>query len=130
MDYEQDYIMRMVRDMARMIGKMLLGRENPEYVLPEKEEAYGESDRMYLHLTALADAGEINQAENELSDYLEGGSGSSGELRTALGFYMHINEFSNDFLDEHDYSREEIYQGVEDLSARFGVSGLNIHLPN
>ena len=27
--------------MARMIGKMLLGRENPEYVLPEKEDAYG-----------------------------------------------------------------------------------------
>ena len=129
MDYEQDYMMRMVKDMARMIGKILLGKESPEYVLPESEEEYGEMDRLYLHLAGLADAGEINRAENELSDFLESGSGSDGELRTALGFYLHINEFSNDFLDEHEYSREEIYQGVEDLSARFGVSGLNIHLP-
>ena len=40
MDYEQDYIMRLVKDMARMIAKMLLGRKTPEYVLPEEEEEY------------------------------------------------------------------------------------------
>ncbi len=130
MDYEQDYIMRMVRDMARMIAKMILGLDSPEYTLPEQERDYEEGDRMYRQLAALADEGEINQAENLLSDYLEAGSGDRQELRTALGFYMHINEFSNDYLDEHDYSREEIYQGVEELSARFGVSGLNIHLPS
>lgn len=130
MDYEQDYIMRMVRDMARMIAKMILGLDSPEYTLPEQEQDYEEGDRMYRQLAALADEGEINQAENLLSDYLEAGSGDRQELRTALGFYMHINEFSNDYLDEHDYSREEIYQGVEELSARFGVSGLNIHLPS
>lgn len=129
MDYEQDYIMRMVRDMAKMIAKMLLGRAVPEYALPEREENFTKEDNLYKRWIEMADRGEINEAENELSDYLEEGTGEKKELRAALGFYVHINEYSDDFLDEHDYSREEIYQGVEDLSARFGVSGLNIKLP-
>ena len=47
MDYEQDYIMRLVKDMARMIAKMLLGRKTPEYVLPEEEEEYSSLDSLY-----------------------------------------------------------------------------------
>ena len=129
MDYDQDYIMRLVKDMARMIAKMLLGRKTPEYVLPEEEEEYSSLDSLYRKWERMADEGQINEAENELSDFLEEGTGSREELRAALGFYVHINEFSDDFLDEHDYSREEIYQGVEELSARFGVTGLNIKLP-
>lgn len=129
MDYEQDYIMRMVKDMARMIAKMLLGRTTPKYTFPEEERNFSQTDWLCRKWMAMADQGQINEAENELSDYLEAGTGSGEELRAALGFYVHINEYSDDFLDEHDYSREEIYQGVEELSTRFGVTGLNIKLP-
>ena len=68
MDYEQDYIMRMVRDMARMIARMLLGRATPEYVLPEEEENFSGADSFYRKWAAMADEGRINEAENELSD--------------------------------------------------------------
>ena len=123
MDYEQDYIMRMIKDMTRMIAKLLLGKDAPQYMLD------GDSGSFYRRLIQMADAGEINEAENLLTDYLDQGSGSKEELEVALGFYVYINEMSNDFLDEHEYSREEIYQGLESLSTQFGVSGLTIRMP-
>ena len=55
MDYEQDYIMRLVKDMARMIAKMLLGRKTPEYVLPEEEEEYSSLDSLYRKWERMAD---------------------------------------------------------------------------
>ena len=133
MDYEQDYIMRMIKDMTRMIAKLLLGKEAPQYMLPDAQPddkgLDGDSGSFYRRLIQMADAGEINEAENLLTDYLDQGSGSKEELEVALGFYVYINEMSNDFLDEHEYSREEIYQGLESLSTQFGVSGLTIRMP-
>lgn len=128
MDYEQDYIMRLIRDMARMIARLLLDEDSPAYVLQEDESQDSEEDAVYRELTGLADRGRINEAENRLSDYLDQGSGSRKELGVALGFYVHLSEFSEDFLEEHDYSREEIYDGIRELSERFGVSGLDIQI--
>ena len=133
MDYEQDYIMRMIKDMTRMIAKLLLGKDAPQYMLPDAQPddkgLDGDSGSFYRRLIQMADAGEINEAENLLTDYLDQGSGSKEELEVALGFYVYINEMSNDFLDEHEYSREEIYQGLESLSTQFGVSGHTIRMP-
>ena len=63
-------------------------------------------------LLNLIDRGEINEAENRLSELLEDGGGQ--ELELALLFYSHLNEKSNDFLESHDFSREEIKSGLED----------------
>ena len=104
MDYEQDYIMRMIKDMTRMIAKLLLGKDAPQYMLPDAQPddkgLDGDSGSFYRRLIQMADAGEINEAENLLTDYLDQGSGSKEELEVALGFYVYINEMSNDFLDD------------------------------
>ena len=83
----------------------------------------------YRELARLIDEGSrINEAENRLCDYLDQGSGSREELAAALGFYDHLSGCSEDFLEEHDYSREEIYDGLRELAARFGVTGLDIRM--
>ena len=73
----------------------------------------------------MIDAGEINEAENQLLDRLEGYM-ESGEidgitLETALEIYGHINEKEDDFLEEHDYSREEIEEGIHRVLSMAGV---------
>ena len=128
MDYEQDYIVRLIKDMAKMIAKLLLGKDSPAYELPEDESRDTEEDAAYRELVHMIDEGRINEAENQLSDYLDQGSGSREELAAALGFYMYLNSCSEDFLEEHDYSREEIYDGIRGLSERFGVTGLDIRI--
>ena len=91
-------------------------------------EELGVKRRQVDAAVRLIDEGRINEAENRLCDYLDQGSGSREELAAALGFYDHLSGCSEDFLEEHDYSREEIYDGLRELAARFGVTGLDIRM--
>ena len=59
MDYEQDYIMRLIKDMARMIARLLLGKDSPAYELPEEEEKDSGADAAYRELARLIDEGRI-----------------------------------------------------------------------
>ena len=37
-------------------------------------------------------------------------------------FYQHLDEFEDDFLEEHDYSREEVLEGLESLAEEYGLT--------
>ena len=52
-------------------------------------------------------------------DILE--SGSDMAYQTALMFYDHLNKYTDSFLEEHDFSREEIRQGVLEVAKRMGA---------
>mgnify|MGYP004721521375 FL=1 len=73
-------------------------------------------------LIDLADEGKINEAENRLYDLLE--DKDPDALKIALAFYDHMNGFDTEFLDEADYSREEIRDGICDVLKRFGYGGM------
>ena len=68
------------------------------------------------------DCGQINEAENELYDVLEAEIPNSIEL--AILFYLYLNDKSDEFLKENDYSREEVKEGIESVAKRLGLSGL------
>lgn len=118
MALKDDYMMRMIRDMARVLARLILGRDEVNYQLPEDEE-FTALDNLYRKLIAMADQGEINQAENLLLDQLEDKSSEYFEM--AASFYLYINEFTDEFLEVHGYSREEINEGMSGLSKEFGV---------
>lgn len=61
MAYENDVIMRQVRDMARMLAKILFGKDTPTYEL-EQNEIQTSSDDLYSRLIAMVKQGKINQA--------------------------------------------------------------------
>ena len=50
MDYEQDYIMRMIKDMTRMIAKLLLGKDAPQYMLPDAQPDDKGLDLSLIHI--------------------------------------------------------------------------------
>ena len=111
--------MRLIKQVIRaLIGILLNKKTTVEYDMPvNRQQTSGED---YLaRLISLADAGRICEAENELSDILE--SGSDVACQIALMFYEHLNEFTDSFLEEHGFSREEIRQGVLDVAKRMGA---------
>ena len=77
-----------IQDIARLITRLLLKGDMPQYTLPA--------------------------AEADDPDYLE----------LALTFYLHLNDMDVDYLDDHDYSREEILDGLKSLAEDWGVTGL------
>lgn len=117
---EQDYIMRLLKELVRAILKMIFHTDVDQ---PSVEMLKDSQRRCALEeLLNLTDRGEINEAENRLSELMEDGGGQ--ELELALIFYSHLNEKTNDFLEAHDFSREEIKSGLEDVLREQGLSGM------
>ena len=123
MAVKQDYIMRMIQDGVRFLGQLLLGKDHPVYELP-KEEHYSATDSFYARILHLADEGKINEAENELLDYIDGREIELLEL--ALSFYQYLAEIDEDFLEGHNYSKEEVRDGINALARACNVSGLEL----
>ena len=121
MGFQDDYVMRTISDLVRAIARLALGKNDIDYELPADEAADTELDQVYRRLKNMVDEGDINGAENYLSDELD--TDNKGYLEMALTFYMYLNQLSDAELYEADYSREEIVEGINSICAEYGISG-------
>ena len=118
--FEQDYIMRLIKEMVRTILKLIfdIDKESPTAELLEEQEEKETLDKLLL----LVDNGNINQAENKLYELLA--EESRTNLKIALLFYSYLNEKNDAFLEEHDFSREEVEEGLRTVVSQYGLSGI------
>ena len=115
MAVQDDHMIRNIQDVGRLIAKLLLHEQQPDYKLPENEEDYTEADKLFSTVMKLAEEGKINEAENEL--YMGMVEDDADYLELALTFYLYLNDMDGDFLDDNDYSREEVLEGMKDLAS-------------
>ena len=118
----EDYIVRMIRDMGQMLARVLGSQAwEPDRCAEVWEAAAGDCPPLLEELKALCGRGEINAAENLLFEEVD--PADKKYLEMALAFYMYLNEFDDDFLYTNNYSREEIVDGINAISAEFGITG-------
>ena len=110
MQYEQDYIMRLIKQVIRALIGILLNKQTTlHYELPiNRLQTNG--DDILQKIVLLADKGSICEAENILIDEMESGAESS--IHTGLLFYDHINNYDDEFLEKHNFSRDEMAEGI------------------
>ena len=72
MGLQDDRMSGNIQDIARLITRLLLQGDMPQYTLPAAEADYTEADRLFSKIIGLADEGDINGAENELLMNMEG----------------------------------------------------------
>ena len=118
--FEQDYVMRLIKEMVRAILKLLfnIDTESPTVELLENKE----EQETLENLLDMVDAGEINEAENRLYDLTSNTDVNSLEI--ALLFYSYLNDKTDDFLEVNDFSRDEIKLGLENVADSFGISSI------
>ena len=105
---KDDYIMRMINEMIHAVLVLLLGKdsENGEKLeLPEVTE-----DNTFQKLIAMAGEGQINEAENMLWDLLEDNE--------------YLNDLDDDVLEQGDFSREEIADGLARVMKLYGYEDM------
>ncbi|MBS4537510.1 hypothetical protein GOQ27_03495 [Clostridium sp. D2Q-11] len=117
--FQQDYVMRMIRDIIRFLAKVLLKKDTVYYEFVEKEN-YTQTDYLHKELITLIQKGKINEAENLLFKKLDPSNKKHIEL--ALDFYQRLNSLDDKFLEDNDFSREEIEDGVKEIAKKFGIS--------
>ncbi len=117
--FEQDYVMRLINEMVRALLKLVfnIDTESPSAELIKDSE----EEQTLNELTDLVDAGLINEAENRIYEITE--DGNKKDLEVALLFYSYLNNQSDEYLEEHDFSRDEVKSGLKDITKRYGVDG-------
>lgn len=117
--FEQDYIMRQIKEMIQAIFKMLFGID---VKLPITELLGSKEDIELLEaLFDMADSGKINEAENQLYESMDG---SMNSLKTALLFYSYLNDKTDNFLEKNSFGREEIKSGIIELTNKYNLNDL------
>ncbi len=117
---ESDYIMRMIKEAARVLFSLIFGKKYTQVELP-KENKFSVSGSNLDDLTGLVDQGKINEAENILLENLD--HENPEELAAAVLFYEYVSEKGREFLEAHDYSLEEAVEGMKQIAeyAGYGV---------
>lgn len=116
-----DYIMRLIHEMVRALLKTLFNIDTEALTSEMVEDS--QYKKIYEDLTMMIDDGKINEAENIL--YSVSDENDKESLKIVLMFYSYLNDKSDEFLTEHNFSREEIVQDIQALLDKYGLGDLS-----
>ena len=118
---EKDYIMRMIKEMVRVLFSLAFGKKYVSVEL-EKENKYEVSGKKLKIFLNMIDLGQINEAENILLDSID--YTNKNEVMAVALFYQYLSEKDNQFLENNNYTKEEVLSGFKQLLMKSGYSDL------
>ena len=118
---EKDYIMRMIKEMVRVLFSLAFGKKYVSVEL-EKENKYEISGKNLKIFLNMIDLGQINEAENILLDSID--YTNKNEVMAVALFYQYLSEKDNQFLKNNNYTKEEVLSGFKQLLMKSGYSDL------
>ena len=119
MIHQQDVLLRQIQILITGFSKLF-----------DKEMPYTESsdpnnarlDTLHRRLIDLLNRNKFNEAENLLFEQIETDKNSYFTL--ALDFYSRLNSFTDEELNRNSYTREEIKEGLREISRLFGFESV------
>lgn len=118
---EKDYIMRIIKEMVRILISLVLGKKYVQVELPP-EAKYGVSGEKLSKWKKMIDDGNINEAENMLLDRLD--YNKKEDVSEAVFFYEYAGEKGQEFLEKCNYSEEEVLDGLKRLAVKSGCGNI------
>ena len=118
---EKDYIMRMIKEMVRVLFSLAFGKKYVSVEL-EKENKYEVSGKNLKIFLNMIDLGQINEAENILLDSID--YTNKNEVMAVALFYQYLSEKDNQFLENSNYTKEEVLSGFKQLLVQSGYNNL------
>ncbi len=118
---EKDYIMRIIKEMIQVLFSLVFGKK---YVFAEleKENKYEVSGKKLNVLLDMIDSGQINEAENILLGSIN--YTSRDEVIAAALFYQFLSEKDSEFLENNNYTKDEVLSGFKQLLIQSGYADL------
>jgi hypothetical protein len=106
-------IEKLINELAKGFAKTVLNKEE-ESIEQINLNDIGSGDILQIILKRLVNDGEYNKAENMLFKTIN--KNSSQEIyQIAVNFYNLLLEKSDEELEKGNFTREEIYQGLQDI---------------
>ena len=120
-DEEKDYMMRMIREISRVLFSIIFGKRYTQVEL-EIRNKYETAGTPQNALKDLVDRGQIDKAENMLLEDID--YSKKEDVASAVAFYQYLGEKPDDFLEQHNFSRQEVLDGLNSLVDNSGYEQL------
>ena len=118
MYFQKDWLMRQIEDMIRIIAKIYFGKDFSKYEIVDQTHMT-ETDVWYKTLLALVDQRRLGEAEDLLFDTID--TDNAHHMSVALDFYHTLNALSDEELEDADFAREEVRDGLKQICELFGI---------
>ncbi len=110
--------MRQIEMIIQFLARLLYGSDSVAYE-EYLDEEHITSDALFRAVNERLQQGRISDAEDLLFDQMN--PSNPYELQVAIDFYERLNDLSDDELEQGDFSREEVEEGLRDVIHQFGV---------
>lgn len=116
MGYQLNGIGKEICDILRMAMIMMTGSLQQRFEQPKFMENSLEED-VFQNILRLLEEKKVKEAENLMLDLLDRVCSAKDNhiLYAALYFYQTLNEWDDGELEQADYSREEIRDGIQNV---------------
>ncbi len=115
----QDWLYKQIQGAVQIVARLVFKKSIIELVKENKFE-YLETERIYARLISMINNNEFTAAEDLLFDSLD--PNNNDYLKIALDFYSRLNEIDSDTLEDNDFSRDEIENGLNDVLKIYDVT--------
>lgn len=118
--FEQDYIMRQIQQILKVLVKVLFNVDSETITssLIQDTETRETAD----YLLRKVDSGNISEAENKFSELTE--NKTMNNLLLGMVFYSYLNEKDDNYLENNNFSRDEVENGVKRLLSEYGLEDI------
>ncbi|MBR0484658.1 MAG: hypothetical protein IJJ69_07795 [Oscillospiraceae bacterium] len=116
--FEQDYIMRLIKDAVKMAMKLIFHIEADNFspYLIENPEVRENTEMLLKHL----DNGNIRVTEQELLAKIKQNP-TPDNLLSGLVFYSYLSDKDEEYLSAHNSTPEELKNGIKQLMSLYGM---------
>lgn len=121
MGFEQDWILRQIEMIVRLIAKAVFNKETASYDYTD-EARQAPSDQLHDQIMALVARRELCRAEDLLFDALD--TADMKCLEAALDFYHALNALDDVTLENANFPRAEIDTGLKAVLKMYGLETL------
>ena len=118
-DEEKDYIMRMIREVSRVLFSIIFGKRYAQVEL-EIRNKYETTGTPQNALKDLVDQGQIDKAENMLLEDID--YSRKEDIASAVVFYQYLGEKPDSLLEQHNFSRQEVLDGLNNIAECAGYA--------
>ena len=111
MIYQKDWLMRQIESMIAAIMHFLTNTSKQEDEVQISQSLSEEIDH-------FLDRGDLCGAENWIYENLD--DNDIRWLHTSVYFYKRLNAYTDEYLTDHNFDRDEIVTGLTNVSEKFG----------
>ena len=114
MFYENDLVARQIESLIQIASKILFGSNCVSY-----KKNGSDTDELYDHINSLIEKREFGECEDIIYDNFD--LSSDDYLILAIDFYHRLNAYDDDALEDADFERDEVRDGLMDFMRKCGI---------